>query len=147
MTEVNIPAFKRCIRCGEEKPADSFWRRSDGLRALRSWCKSCCKEYAATQDVVARQRDRCFRRVYGITLAEYDFMLTSQDGRCAICGDVPEQRLQVDHDHETGEIRGLLCGSCNAGIALLCEAPETLEAAIAYLKFHKREYLTGGCVS
>lgn len=77
------------------------------------------------------------RRNYGITLAEYDAMLEAQDNRCAICGRTPEEngkRLAVDHDHETGEVRCLLCSDCNMAIGLLSDSYERCFAAANYLK-------------
>lgn len=54
---------------------------------------------------------------YGLTTAQYDQMLDRQDGRCAICRRQPRtKRLAVDHDHETGHVRGLLCDRCNRGL-------------------------------
>ena len=56
------------------------------------------------------------RRTYGITLEQYDFLLARQEGKCAVCLRPQEEfptRLAVDHDHKTGEIRGLLCRYCN----------------------------------
>jgi DNA-directed RNA polymerase subunit RPC12/RpoP len=70
---------------------------------------------------------------YGIRLEQYEAMVVAQDGRCAICGSALEQ-LHVDHDHETGEIRGLLCSNCNVAISQLGDDVETMESAIAYLE-------------
>lgn len=54
------------------------------------------------------------RRHYGITAAQYDEMLTAQNGVCAICARPPLNKpLNVDHDHKTGLVRGLLCWNCN----------------------------------
>lgn len=80
-------------------------------------------------------RERKFKSRYGITKAEYDLLCASQDFSCAICDDqiLHPQRLHVDHDHTTGEIRGLLCGKCNRGIGLLRDDPIILEKAIKYL--------------
>jgi len=67
-------------------------------------------------------------------------MLHSQNGLCAICGKPPSRRnvkemlLHVDHNHKTGKIRGLLCNSCNRGIGLLGDNPDTLFAAEGYLR-------------
>jgi Recombination endonuclease VII len=81
-------------------------------------------------------RDRDLRKNFGITLEQYNDLLTAQDGRCAIChrhGDWTGRRLAVDHNHATGKVRGLLCGSCNRGIGFLDEDIKVLEGAIAYL--------------
>lgn len=84
-------------------------------------------------------------RRYGITELEYQEMLKKQKGCCAICGvdkpipshnskDGSPQRLAIDHCHETGKVRGLLCFSCNRGIGYLKDSIELLESAIIYLK-------------
>lgn len=72
---------------------------------------------------------------YGIDLEEYDRMLKAQNGVCAICSKTCKsgKSLAVDHCHETGKVRGLLCGKCNTGIGLL-ENEERMIKAIEYLK-------------
>lgn len=73
---------------------------------------------------------------YGVTQAQYDEMLTAQEGRCIICRDYKGDELRVDYDHSTGEIRGLLCSNCNSGLGLFKEDPNRLFAAIDYVKQH-----------
>jgi Recombination endonuclease VII len=72
-------------------------------------------------------------RKYGLSYECYLRMLTEQHGRCAIC-----QRLmdapKVDHDHETGIVRQLLCNECNAGIGFLREDTNIIESALKYLR-------------
>ena len=70
---------------------------------------------------------------YGITVDDFKAMLTAQGGTCAICGDAPERRLHVDHDHRTGQVRGLLCTGCNKGIGCFRDDPDRLRGAIRYL--------------
>lgn len=69
---------------------------------------------------------------YGITPEEYDRRVKEQDGKCAIC--LEERPLAVDHCHETGKVRGLLCRSCNAGMGMLKDDPERLRRAILFLE-------------
>jgi len=77
--------------------------------------------------------------VYGVSEKEYSDMLDSQMGACPICDDPlyygdMKMRPKVDHCHETGRIRGVLCHGCNTGIGLLKDKTEVLEKAIKYLK-------------
>lgn len=82
---------------------------------------------------------------YGITLEEYDAFLKLQNHVCAICKQ-PEvgkhqsgrvKRLSVDHDHKSGKVRGLLCGTCNRGIGYLKDSVDILKNATKYLEERK----------
>jgi len=83
---------------------------------------------------------------YGLTLIDYDTMLTAQDFRCKICGTTnpngPDDstarktRFSVDHCHTTGKVRGLLCTKCNTGIGMFGDDMSLLASAISYLKDH-----------
>lgn len=68
---------------------------------------------------------------YGITEAEFDTLLAQQGGGCAICG--RQTTLCVDHDHDTGEVRGILCRECNRALGLFGDDSDTLERAAKYL--------------
>jgi Recombination endonuclease VII len=78
--------------------------------------------------------------VYGITLIEYEARLAEQGGGCAVCGDTQTRKdrkyLYVDHDHATGEVRGLLCTNCNFAIGHAQDEPDRLIAMAAYLIRH-----------
>ena len=78
---------------------------------------------------------------YGITLDDYDALLASQNGVCAIClkKQSTERRLSVDHDHTTGRVRGILCKDCNTGIGHLRDSITILESAIQYLRLRGDE--------
>lgn len=77
------------------------------------------------------------KKVYNLSMLEYELMIVKQEGRCAICG-TPEstKRLSVDHCHKTKTktVRGLLCTQCNVAIGLFKENPQILLKAIEYLK-------------
>ena len=72
---------------------------------------------------------------YGLTLGDYEALSDAQGGNCAIClgPDETGRRLAVDHCHETGKVRGLLCGRCNAGLGFFRDAPNVLRQAAEYL--------------
>lgn len=72
-------------------------------------------------------------RLYGATTEDYHKLVAQQGGACAICGVHPFDLLHVDHCHTTGQIRGLLCLTCNAGIGLLRDNPDLCHAAGVYL--------------
>jgi hypothetical protein len=94
------------------------------------------RKYRLRPHAQAYKRDLALRNAYGISLEEYDNMLESQLGCCAICAMTPEKngrRLDVDHCHETGRVRGLLCASCNLGIGKFKDNPSLLAEAIKYL--------------
>lgn len=90
-----------------------------------------------------RNRAAALRRNYGITIKQYDAMHTAQNGLCAVCG-LPETTkggrfgtttmgLAVDHDHATGEIRGLLCHMCNRAIGQFGDNAERMRLAASYI--------------
>lgn len=78
------------------------------------------------------ERNARLKRKYNISQDDYDKLHEAQGGRCAICG--KKKRLVVDHDHDTGEVRGLLCGNCNTGIGMLGDTPGDLKNALEYLE-------------
>jgi hypothetical protein len=75
------------------------------------------------------------KRKFGIAPEVYAALLLAQGGVCAICGGVDdERRLAVDHDHETGAVRGLLCRRCNQAIGAMKDNPDLLRDAAAYIE-------------
>jgi hypothetical protein len=82
--------------------------------------------------VAETPRARHLRTKYNLALREFDFMVVRQEGKCAICGILPKSRLQVDHDHKSGEIRGLLCWLCNKWLSYHW-TKERLERAARYM--------------
>lgn len=95
---------------------------------------------AAREKRNARKRNRHFLLEYGLTADDIKRMEDSQGGRCRICHQPPDRgifgqppKLHVDHNHATGEVRGMLCSGCNTGIGMLQEDPLRLFASIEYL--------------
>lgn len=79
-------------------------------------------------------RARNLRLRYGLSVETYDDLLEAQRGVCALCEKAPvKHRLAVDHDHETGRIRGLLCAPCNKALGILGDSVSGLQRAIAYI--------------
>lgn len=83
-----------------------------------------------------KQRDTYYRRTFGISADDFDALLAEQGGGCAICCSVPDRAasLHLDHDHVSGELRGILCLSCNQGVGKFRDDPELLERAATYVR-------------
>lgn len=77
------------------------------------------------------------QRVYGLAPEDFAGMVRAQEGRCAVCGESPERSLHIDHDHDTGAVRGLLCNSCNLALGFLKDSPAVVERMLAYIRQHK----------
>lgn len=93
-------------------------------------------EYRASGRKSVSDRKSYLKRKYGITPEHYDELLAAQGGVCAICGREPRPdiSLHVDHDHGTGDIRGLLCFCCNNALGDFEDDYERLAAAVRYLR-------------
>lgn len=115
--------FRVCSRCGRKLPMSEFYRDRD------YWCNECYSDYYHENKSADRQYAK-----YDMTEDDYLEMLEKQNGKCAICGkEIVDRHLFVDHSHDTGEVRGLLCHHCNIGIGFLRDDVEILRNAIKYL--------------
>lgn len=142
-----------CQCCKTEKPIAEFYNSTRTFTGLSKRCKACSfaehekwrlknlpKVAAQGRKWRAENRDRAkdhfLKMHYGLPLGSYAKMLVEQEGKCAICRtETPggKGRFHVDHDHETGVVRGLLCGNCNVGIGHFRHNREFLWSAIEYL--------------
>jgi hypothetical protein len=126
---------KYCSKCKEIKRLEEFPPCKTGAGDVFNYCRPCFTEYKRHE--YDRRPDIKFLsrlRNYGLTPERYDLMYQEQGGRCAICGTLGQSRgLAIDHDHDTGVVRGLLCSRCNSGIAMLCHNREYVQAADHYL--------------
>jgi hypothetical protein len=94
------------------------------------------ENYSHRPYVKTAKRSWNLKKNYGITQEEYNALLENQNELCAICKSLPiDLNLNVDHNHNTGQVRGLLCEKCNKGIGLFLENPETLRLAAIYLEY------------
>jgi len=81
----------------------------------------------------AAERNKRLLMKYGISQEQYDEMVRALEGKCEICNR-PSEKLVVDHNHSTGEVRGLLCNSCNLSLGGFKDSVLIIESAIRYLK-------------
>ena len=97
--------------------------------------------YQANKDEILKyKRNYHFMKKYGITVEQFDELRIKQNFCCALCGkhevETPRKCLCVDHNHDTGKIRELLCESCNQALGLFYENIDTLKKAVKYLEIH-----------
>jgi hypothetical protein len=142
---------RTCTDCKTEKPPWGFFRDRSKKHGRMARCKTCSTarvrayvkrtDYDKTRYWANRdsERQRHLVKKYGITFDDYDRMLKEQNGKCAICQrPEPVNRMfDVDHDHKTGDVRGLLCTSCNRVLGHAGDSPERLRVAADYLSSRK----------
>jgi len=121
-----------CIDCKTVDPASFNWyyNKKRGTACRYERCRPCYNKERNKS-----QRNRNLQAKFGICEAQYDLILKSQNGVCAIC-DLPPggENLCVDHDHKTGKIRGLIHKTCNVALGMFKDDPELLEKAATYLR-------------
>lgn len=117
-------AFGMCNAC---------YKRNYKGRNLEA-SKIAAKRYAQRRTETASWRNAWLQRKFNISAEIYDIMLKKQNGVCAICSNTNDngRRLAVDHDHQTGQIRGLLCNGCNRALGFV-ERPEWIKLAGTYI--------------
>ena len=130
-----------CRQCLNEKQNE--WRRNNP-EARRATERKTAAKNRIRRNEQARQRSKdhpekklnCrLKREYGINLSILESIKEYQSYKCAICNkDLLGKNLHIDHDHETGKIRGLLCSQCNVGIGMLNDNPILLRDAARYLE-------------
>ncbi|WP_331756754.1 endonuclease VII domain-containing protein [Streptomyces decoyicus] len=123
-----------CYACQTEKPIDQY------TKAWAPYCRACTNIRNKERYVRAGGADHAYgqslRYRYGMTLDEYNHRRAEQDGKCAICGETPGQRLCVDHNHTTNAIRDLICTNCNHALGKAQDNPAILRAMADYLERH-----------
>jgi hypothetical protein len=138
---------KYCPRCKQTKKLSEF--RKNGIK--HTYCRLCQNEYNQEWYKKNRERGKIWRknghlrRSYGITLNDYNVLLEAQNNVCAICfgtfsgtNQHGAKKLAVDHCHDTGIVRGLLCENCNRGIGMFKHKQNLLESALKYIKLFEQ---------
>ena len=154
--------FKFCSGCGETKAVTNFGKQKSRPDGVEYRCKKCMQDYRNKRYSNPRIKTKLLkssatwreknpdsdankqlRRKYGITLEQYNNLFQLQNGLCGICGKSEStrrwkkthgnERLAVDHCHETGVVRGLLCFKCNTAIGSLGDNEEMVMRVIFYL--------------
>ena len=134
---------KKCTKCEKIKDVLEFSYRSDS-KTLRSHCKECIAKgnlnryHNGGKELQAIRARRSLLKKYGITEEFYEEERKAQDYCCKICGkhesNQKHGKLYIDHCHDTGLYRGLLCNSCNTGLGSFQDNIDTMLKASEYVK-------------
>ena len=134
-TREQLPeALKRCRDCDAVKPLDEFPRNKNSKDGRHPYCKPChnMRSDETRQRLYGGGRHYHLMRRYGIGADDVARMVEVQGGLCAICLEAPAEH--VDHCHETGLVRGILCFNCNGGLGQFRDRVDILRKAIDYLE-------------
>ena len=152
---------KACNKCGLTKALSAFNKHKDLKDGHTTWCKDCTKaahreNYAANRDQECKNTQSWYSRnlvrarglrikkfwpgsTWQEALVKYDELFAKQNGCCAVCGrnkSMFDRELSIDHNHETKEVRGLLCNDCNHALGLLKadSGPDFARRALEYIE-------------
>lgn len=139
---------KRCSKCDEILDLSNFRKMPKIKCGYRSSCKKCDNKQRRlylskmTNDERRNKRKKeAIKNSHGIDIQEYNNMQIKQNNKCLICGKEESMKLHsnikflcVNHCHDSGKIRGLLCNSCNVGLGCFKDNIELIEKALDYLK-------------
>lgn len=152
--------YKICNRCKKLKPENEFHKHKQCPDGLQYTCISCRKiidnkfkddkkeydkeyyiKYRRTEEVKKENKNRELKRIYNISIDQYNEIFNKQNGCCAICG-IHQSRfskkLCVDHNHSTGEVRGLLCPKCNITLGYIESKVGIVELCKIYLDTYNK---------
>ena len=146
-SDFSLPPKKRCLGCGKRKSTEGFHHRIDSSDGRASNCRACkCKVRRIWWSSLSTEHKRKLQsrkaksnaksrvaRKFGLTLKEYE---NRRKNPCEICGASPDRRRQThtDHDHNTGKLRGTLCGLCNRGLGCFGDDLALIVRAAQYLR-------------
>lgn len=149
--------IKLCRKCQTKKPLEDFGISNKSTDGRRYSCRECenrqirenyvkdpssrrssSANYYYKKESREGRRERMLMKNYNLTLEDYDSLLEAQDYKCAICryeaGKRGRPLLAVDHCHDTGKVRGLLCDPCNRAIGMLLHDPVVIQNALNYIQ-------------
>lgn len=131
--------YRKCPRCGEEKHINDFSIDSTrGPKGRKRYCKPCANEVTKQSKKRKHKSEKAANRYYnlkykyGLNESDVEIMKEEQNNKCAICWE--DRKLNIDHCHTTGVVRGLLCNVCNTGLGKVREDPDTLRRAVEYIE-------------
>lgn len=133
---------RTCNKCETERPIEEFDKHKQSFEGRRLDCKYCRNELRRaryhkvknTEEFQTKRANNMYKLRYGISLEQYDEMFKRQGGVCAVCNEVSKKKLCVDHDHETGAVRALVCDRCNRAMGASNDDAAILRLCAEYLE-------------
>jgi hypothetical protein len=122
--------MKTCSKCHQSKDLEKFHINRKSLDGRHTICAECRREYVRGRPLPARDYKK---RRYNVDSDTFQTILDNQAGLCAIC-EQPLTKIDIDHCHTSGRVRGLLCHPCNLGLGMFQDSPELLAKAIVYIE-------------
>lgn len=138
--------MKKCTKCGEQKPLSQFSKHKSGKNGIRAQCKLCIslarfetcvrKPKRTAEETKNLYKSRAFKKKYGISKEDFYDLRLKQNNKCAICKNTLEndKKSHMDHCHDTGKLRGVLCTTCNVGLGMFKDSLSLLKSAVTYIK-------------
>ena len=130
--------MKTCTQCKIEQAEEDFYVDKYATSGRRPICRLCCLAYQQKhkdkdpEGFYKKWKHNRVRRDYNLSPEEYETFLTEQDNKCQIC-ETREPPLAIDHCHDTGKVRGLLCRKCNLGLGMFKDDFKLVSKAASYL--------------
>ena len=155
---MELPNSKQCSKCNAKKPLSDFYKDKSRKYGVANYCRLCASIQVKHSNLKNPNRRRIssnryqknnplkvkeahLKYNYGISLDKYNQLFIAENGNCAICNKNQsnfKKALSVDHCHDSGLVRGLLCSKCNFFIGQANENVTYLQSAINYLKIYKK---------
>lgn len=152
--------MKKCTKCGVEKPLSEYHKKISTKTGFDPWCKPCksaayknwisnnpekqkvVKKRASIWNAENKNKRKIivqknnYKKRYGLTVEQKQQLIDLQNQKCAICENSLKDThdVCVDHNHQTGAVRGILCRKCNLGLGHFKDSMENLKSAVKYLK-------------
>jgi hypothetical protein len=136
----NSATHKRCPKCGVRKERSEYWNDASRTDGITAYCKPCKNEVTINhinknfEYYQNSWKTYDLKKKYNLSADQFENMLKAQDYKCDICHIDLKNYSAVDHDHRTGNVRGILCRKCNLGLGTFKDNIASIENAIKYLE-------------
>lgn len=139
----NTATHKKCPKCGLNKERSEYWNDVSRPDKITAYCKMCKEQITNThvsKNIEYYKKSRTTKNIqnkYNLSVKDFEKMLKQQNYECKICKKSLKKYSAIDHNHQTGVIRGVLCRKCNVGLGFFKDNIKNIKNAIKYLEYHE----------